>query len=523
ITLHTVARVIVQGKFPPDTVMHVQLHNRSGTALSHSVDLSTDNPGEVVRDATPRLNFPAERVTLKFTSDRSGDSEAPSFLNIYNIHFELAYVPDVFIGQQHLRKYFDSEGFDAGDTPFIKLHPDTGSASLQLTKSIFPRRTFAYLVLSLVIGVAIFLLVGNSAWASIPAFYDLSLGNKISTTREFDTINGLRGLAAIFVILSHTAPGFYGLKLGVGLLFVFSGFLLSKPFVKDPDRIFKRQNIQRYLVKRLKRILPVYYLYIFMIYVVTFQFDTALRHFLFIESAGHLWPMTQIFTFYMLLPLVLLITSLAFKLHRLLPIILLAFAIYIWIGYFMDWRPYYNGRFSNPFFLYAFLLGVLGSYLQYDGHNAWVQIRDFICRHSQGFAIVAGLLTVLTVAWSAPVAPPALIKPYMAQFYVKCTLSLLIILLALNIKDTWYNAIVSNPLFRSVGVVGFSFYILHGLGMQIVLNFQQQFLGIAEPLDRSWMFFLLAFMVTYVMALISYSYVERPFFGYKEQPAAGQA
>jgi len=66
-----------------------------------------------------------------------------------------------------------------------------------------------------------------------------------------------------------------------------------------------------------------------------------------------------------------------------------------------------------------------------------------------------------------------------------------------------------------VGVIGFSFYILHGLGMQIFEQLQIQYFGSANPGGRSWAFMLGAFCVTYVMSVVSYSFVERPFFGYR--------
>ena len=45
---------------------------------------------------------------------------------------------------------------------------------------------------------------------------------------------------------------------------------------------------------------------------------------------------------------------------------------------------------------------------------------------------------------------------------------------------------------------------------------QQIFLGIPNPSERSWEFFFASLVVTYIMSLITYSYVERPFFGFKK-------
>ena len=324
-------------------------------------------------------------------------------------------------------------------------------------------------------------------------------------------VNGIRGLAAMLVLFSHTAPGFEAVNVGIAILFVISGFLLSKPFVLDADRIHQWPKVESYLVKRVKRILPMYYTFVFIAYVLTSQFDTALRNFLFIEASGHLWPMTQILTFYLCLPLVLWATSALWQVHRLLPILVTVVLAILWHQTMLGWKPFYNGRFFKEFYLYAFLLGVAGSYIQFDLLKHW-SVKG---RFAQGLAVVTIVLAVATIAWSAPVQPPAWAHPLISPFWGKCVMSIIIIILALNIRVVWFNRVLANPLLRSVGVVGFSFYLLHGLGMQLATEFQIQILGVDSPPDRSWPFMMMSFFATYIMALFTYSYIERPFFGYR--------
>ena len=127
------------------------------------------------------------------------------------------------------------------------------------------------------------------------------------------------------------------------------------------------------------------------------------------------------------------------------------------------------------------------------------------------------IFTVIIIIWSAPIKPSMVIWQHLSQFWVKAWLVTVIILLALNTPNTIFRTIISNPLFRSVGVIGFSFYILHSLGMQIFAHFQTTYLGDINAGERGWFFTLGAFCITYVMAVITYSYVERPFFGYREK------
>lgn len=514
---NTASRVIIKGHFSDDVEVIVSsLSSRGRTNILDRFSIVAKDFNQLQYEGTRVMNLPIAGLQLDFhyTGQKPISKHATVLLTSIeipkpyqkNYHYVGENIDKFFVSNQKLSGYASSYQFDSNNKIRVR--------------SKQPIRDTNWL---LVLGLPCLFFLGswfvfkNSSWSQIPAFADMSLGNRISSSGEFDTINGLRGLAALLVILSHTAPGYEALQMGLALLFVLSGFLLSKPFVIDNRKLFSWQNFERYITKRLKRILPMYYLYIFLIYVVTFKFDTALRHIFFVQAEGHLWPMTQIFAFYMLLPLILIITCLAHRLHRSLPIMILALVIYICVQTMRGWMPFYSGEYSHEFFLYAFLLGVLASYIQYDligqrGLGLWGKrwMRELV-------GVMALLVTVYAIAWSGPMKPDPEIFRWVSQFWVKCIASVAIVILALNTPGTIYSRLISNSLFRSVGVIGFSFYILHGLGMQIFEQIQTQYLGHNNPGERGWDFMLGAFCVTYVMAVITYSYVERPFFGYREK------
>ncbi len=516
---NTTSRVIIAGVFPADTI--VTVHSLAGTGKSSELDsfIIKAGAGKTTRGGTRVMNLPIKKLRIKFELAAEAKRKLS---NDQNLDFTLSQIQIIKPYQNHYfysGKYIE-QGFQSsqniGDSGRQLAYGEM-PAVLDSRASIGVSNWLLVYGMTILFFVAVFLLARNTSILSLPAFEDMALGNKISSSGEFDTINGIRGLAALLVILSHTAPGFESVQMGLALLFVISGFLLSKPFVLDAQKIFKWGSIERYVVKRLKRILPMYYLYIFLIYVVTFKFDTALRHFFFVQSEGHLWPMTQIFAFYMMLPVVLILTSLTYRVHRILPILLLSIFIYLSVIYMGDWTPFYNGLYSHKFFLYAFLIGVISSYIQYD----WIARHldpDWGNRWSrEALGIVAALITFYIIAWSAPMKPSPEVFHWVSQFWLKCIVSAIIILLALNTPKTVYRWLISNWLFRSVGVIGFSFYILHGLGMQIFEQIQVQYLASPNAGIRSWEFLLGAFCVSYIMAVITYSFVERPFFGYREK------
>jgi len=508
---NTLGRITLQGKFPAGTQLMVESRNKFGSKRSHTIDLGGQPLNVVKRVGSGRINAPARGLSLIFMVPKQEVEAGNNVINIYNLQLEQPFSGLTAISKESLSKVFQSTGFFGRDSAFLKVSDETGKVTMAFRGQL-PKAPIAWpLVPALFLALLVWLLSRSHRFAELPAIRDMSLGRNISSDHEFNTINGIRGIAALLVLFSHAAPGFKAVNVGIALLFVISGFLLSKPFVLDPRKVFNWGNIESYLLKRVKRILPMYYVFIFISFMLTREFDTAARNFLFVEGSGHLWPMTQIFTFYMFLPLVLMLSSMLWRLHRILPVIVLVAIGLLWLFLMTDWKPFYNGRYFKEFYLHAFLLGVAGAYIQFD-LVAKLNVRDY----RQPLAIILFVVTVLTVAWSAPVNPPAWIHPFIRDFYGKCLLSLLIIILALQIRETWVNPLIANPLFKSIGVVGFSFYLLHGLGMELALELQSAVFGMVSPSDRSWSLVVIAFILTYFMSLFTYSYIERPFFGYRE-------
>jgi len=95
----------------------------------------------------------------------------------------------------------------------------------------------------------------------------------MSTINKFNkTINGTRGLAVLSVLFFHLEFFFFnGGFVGVDIFFVISGYLISKkiiPEIQNSNFFFKE-----YFIRRLKRILPIYFLVIifsFLLIIILF-------------------------------------------------------------------------------------------------------------------------------------------------------------------------------------------------------------------------------------------------------------
>jgi peptidoglycan/LPS O-acetylase OafA/YrhL len=146
---------------------------------------------------------------------------------------------------------------------------------------------------------------------------------------QVDSLNGLWGLAAIIVVLSHASVAGYSPppdvdfsgngKAGVYLFFLLSSFLLSRPFFHRGLSSYSQVNLSKYWKRRISRVYPLYFFYIVGFGLATFAvtrytsgnlgaFEFSLidvtRQLLLLEGRGVTWTIIVEFKFYLLLPLV---------------------------------------------------------------------------------------------------------------------------------------------------------------------------------------------------------------------------
>lgn len=103
----------------------------------------------------------------------------------------------------------------------------------------------------------------------------------------FPNLNGLRFIAAFFVIINHTEQlkYYYQLnegkisdfakmigKLGVMLFFVLSGFLITYLLISE-EKITGKIHIKKFYIRRFLRILPLYFLLIILVFFIIQNFS----------------------------------------------------------------------------------------------------------------------------------------------------------------------------------------------------------------------------------------------------------
>jgi peptidoglycan/LPS O-acetylase OafA/YrhL len=147
---------------------------------------------------------------------------------------------------------------------------------------------------------------------------------------QMDSLDGLRGFAALIVVFSHTSnAGMFFIpfldlrgigKSGVFLFFLLSSFLLTLPLLKKGREVLSFSVMSHYWQRRFFRIYPLYTIYLLLAAASTWVIVTLfgksgvgipfaldwygfLNHLILQEGKGVTWSIAVEFKFYFILPI----------------------------------------------------------------------------------------------------------------------------------------------------------------------------------------------------------------------------
>jgi peptidoglycan/LPS O-acetylase OafA/YrhL len=321
------------------------------------------------------------------------------------------------------------------------------------------------------------------------------------TARKFhiDSLDGLRGFAALIVVLSHTSnSGMFfapwldlrGVgKSGVFLFFLLSSFLLTLPLLDKGKKIFTMPVMSHYWQRRFFRIYPLYTLYLLTGLITTWLIATFLgkadaglplaldsaafwRHMLLQEGKGVTWSIAVEFKFYFILPF--LATAIAYVRGYGPRIVLPAFAASLLLSQlvFPQSAALENDARLLPY-MPVFLIGMLLAVVQSDANLKKPYTRHLKRAYEYlGYIGIAGLLfmTPLIFSMFAGRVPN---NYFHNQFIWSAVLWSFVLLSAINVRGViqWFFKL---PLLRFYGAISFSLYLFHpvfiGLIERVGLN-----------------------------------------------------
>ncbi len=363
-------------------------------------------------------------------------------------------------------------------------------------------------VLPVVYAFVFFLFISNCNFSAFPAFSDLQ-GKTSSMGAQISALDGIRGLAALLVLAEHTGVLKNIGSLGVWLFFALSGFLLTTPFVLKPSRAVSYEYMSSYLLRRCKRLIPMYYALVGVSMLSHGRTDEVVRHLLFLQANGHYWTLPQEMSFYLILPLLVAGIYLVFRGRKVWAVLFLLVLLVLANKYLTkDVVSLYGQNQKMQAMVGIFLSGMMFSYLY-----QWLGVSPVFQRLDRSlvrqFSSAAGLILLLVlVVLSARLVPEirhfnALHNPGTFGFVTG-----LFILLVVLANNTLLGRMMTFYPLRAVGLVGFSFYLLHPMIITFVRTEIQDYFGVR--LSGLPMFFLVG-AITYIIAAFTYTYIERPF------------
>ncbi|RTY92292.1 acyltransferase [Flavobacterium sp. GT3R68] len=348
-------------------------------------------------------------------------------------------------------------------------------------------------------------------------------------------LNGLRAIASLAVVFSHTtlalgtfnlnayilgegrdgSPQGYRLaEYGVTIFFVLSGFLIT--YLLQIEKEKHQIDIKKFYIRRILRIWPLYYLYLFAVLLtlyffkdelvsfyslIFYLFFTANIPFIFqfaIPFLDHFWSIGVEEQFYSFWPWLIK------KVQKNITLIILIFIILQNLLRLVLWYlyPFSNSAvFSVVNRFDCMMIGGLGAILYLNKNKLFLKIFDN--KYAQFIALsILGLLIINKYHLNAIV-----------DTFIISIVTLTIIVGQINVKNRLLN--LNSSFFDFFGKISYGVYVYHPLiifycGMLLKNS------TIISPLKYA-LVYSSVFVSTILIAYFSYNYFEKPFIKIKSK------
>lgn len=337
---------------------------------------------------------------------------------------------------------------------------------------------------------------------------------KPSSGINYNGLDGLRGMAALFVLADHTGlPGCNGFGMvGVVIFFCLSGFLLTMPFARESSKILSRDYVSGYFYRRLKRIVPMFYVILVVSYLIQGREGDFVRSALFLQGHSILWTVLQEVHFYVLLPLVLLVCHLLLRDRKLLIVLcLLPLSLAYNYGLIATHRIYGLGNLI-PLYAGLFLGGIMTCYLLNIDRVRQARVVQKIC----GSPLFNGLVFVLLITLGHLLIALGVVQSplWVLSGSFNYLVGLLVFIIVVDENSLLARMFSFLPL-RIVGAISYSFYLLHPICLKIIKEvWIEQFHWQLDGVER----FLTTLVFTLLLSSVTYTFIERPLIGGLSRP-----
>ncbi len=322
---------------------------------------------------------------------------------------------------------------------------------------------------------------------------------------EIRKLNSIRALAALIVLITHfsDATGWLDGKLGgragqygVMLFFLLSGFLMSYLYLaKD----FNFQSSKNYIVARIARVIPLFFLLVFLSYTLEqhgwhglysiSEWHQVLSHLMFLKGESVLWSIAPEVQFYLIFVGLWFIT--AWKHYCLYFVVISSLIIILFSDFPRPTGSVYGLEYDLHLFrsLPYFLVGVL-----FGKHYRSLSIPNNLM--SQWFVLALILIPLLYPKLS-PLNSATTHRMWL-NYEILLVMSTVFFTIVYLVPDK--SLLLSNPIGDFVGKISYSLYLLHMPLLPVVTNL---------AISVEWQL-ILFILISVTAAFCSYHLVEKP-------------
>ena len=317
---------------------------------------------------------------------------------------------------------------------------------------------------------------------------------------------------------SYVAAG----RTGVTLFFVISGFLLSIPWLRamqSPD--VAMPSLKNYYAARVLRIVPLYYLAVFMACVVSGSWGTGFKAFTFQFVGFEIFPFSVVWwtlvtevQFYLVLPLLIWLLAREGKSRLILLLVLI-----LWGGVYMT-QVLHNpsGEKISSYLLTKSLLGRLPAFLL-GMLAAWIFLKArALPIFSANWVRVLGAVAVLLALYVNGVVlrHTVLLGEWQSEsnwheHHIYEAILWSVVLLVLVLTRPLLYRVIANSVLAVVGKLSYSLYLWHVPILFYVIYPTKERIGVG--FSESVLAYLLTFaalLLSLIASLLTYRFIELP-------------
>lgn len=278
-------------------------------------------------------------------------------------------------------------------------------------------------------------------------------------------LEGLRGLAVIFVLLSHADNAGYRIlpfadfggsgKIGVWLFFVLSAFLLTGIMRASPDALSLR-GVAQYLVGRIFRIFPLFVVIVVLFAAFSvngFAWDDVVPHLMLVDGKHLFWAVPVEFGYYLALPFVFFLFR---RLGRMTHIVAAALVVSAVAAYFFPVMQAGGNSIALPVYIAIFLCGTVAAMAVAEREPGPRAGALAVAALILIFASLPKTVNAVLPLFQAPVMP----IPFFHAFGPAYAMLWSVVILGC-IGSAPVAKLFDNRVMRFCGRVSFSLYLVH--------------------------------------------------------------